>query len=55
MELRKLAIIEQCFNRGMSPFECYDVLSEEFPASAIPILDVIREVYKELEEEYDRL
>lgn len=55
MEIRKLKIIEQCFDRGLSPYECYDVLFEEFPATAIPVLDTIRQVYKKLEEQYDKL
>ena len=35
---------------GLSPFECYDVLSEEYPGEELPTLDCIRAVYEGFED-----
>jgi hypothetical protein len=39
----------KCFLRGLSPFECYDVLSEEYPGDELPTLECIRAIYQGFE------
>jgi hypothetical protein len=42
-------VMFRCFNKGLSPFECYDVLSEEYPGDELPTLDYIRATYQGFE------
>lgn len=46
-------VIFRCFNMGLSPFECYDVLSEEYPGDELPTLDNIRATYQGFETKDD--
>ena len=54
MTKRQYAIIEQCFEKGFSEHQCFDVISEEYSMSQIPTLGTIRKVYHECKEVYDR-
>jgi len=47
-------LIELCYERDLSVYECLDTLAEEYSHQSAPSLATIREIYRECKETYDR-
>jgi len=47
-------LVENCFEQGLTPHQCYDALSEEYTYMSVPSLRLIREAYTEIKGTYDR-
>ena len=47
-------LIERCYEKNITPQDCYELLTEEYTNIVIPAPNKIRAVYREIEEVYDR-